>query len=259
MLRTAGSGVGRVRQVVGRLLQRRGRTWRTRSDPVRGRRRALREEVGYWAEWLATKGGKYADDYAYRIDPDAEVVDPALREVLATILGEAVSILDVGAGPISIVGCRFPGLVLTTVAVDPLADEYNRLLADAGLVPPVRTQAVDGEDLVAHFGEGRFDVAYSRNALDHTVDPVVVIEQMLGVVRPGGHVVLRHGLNEAVKQAYVQLHQWNLDERDGEFIVWRPDRMTNVTDALAGRAEVICWAESGDTVVCVMTKVDTRT
>jgi SAM-dependent methyltransferase len=237
-----------VKQAVRRLLHRQP-VWRVRTDPVRGRRRALRQEVAYWAEWLGSSGGKYADDFARRFDPEAEVEDPALRDVLAAVPGGPVSVLDVGAGPASSVGLRFPGLDLTVVAVDPLGKEYDRLLARAGLVPPVHTEAVDGEDLVAHFGEDRFDIAYSRNALDHSVDPVAVIEQMLRVVRPGGHVVLRHGVNEAVNQGYVQLHQWNLEERDGAFVVWRPDRTTNVTTALAGRAEVACWTED-DAVVC---------
>jgi hypothetical protein len=56
-------------------------------------------------------------------------------------------------------------------AVDPLANKYNRLLEDAGLAPTIRTEAVDGEKLVERFGRDRFDIAYSRNALDHTADP----------------------------------------------------------------------------------------
>ena len=240
-------------QGVGRHLGR-GGPWRVRSDPVHGRGRALREEVGYWEGWLATEGGNYPEDYARRIDPGAQVDDPALRSVLASIPEGTVSILDVGAGPLSIVGCRFPGLELTIVAVDPLADKYNRLLHKKGLEPPVRTQALAGERLVAEFGEDRFDIAYAHNALDHAVDPAVIIEQMLAVVRPGGHVVLRHSLNEAVQQNYVELHQWNMDERSGELVIWRPGAITNMTHALAGRAEVLCWTETADTVFCVITK-----
>src|SRR4051794_7587595 len=87
--------------------------WRKRRDPVRGRRQALREEVGYWDEWLATKGGKWHEDYRFRFDPSAEVKDPALLEALAEVNGDEISILDVGAGPASAVGCRFPGKKLS--------------------------------------------------------------------------------------------------------------------------------------------------
>jgi SAM-dependent methyltransferase len=232
--------------------------WRRRSDPVRGRGAALRAETAYWEEWLATKGGKWPEEYAFRFDPNAEVSDPALRDVLLEIPADEVSILDVGAGPASMVGCRFPGKRLTVVAVDPLGDKYSRLLADAGVVPPVATISLGGERLVEHFGRDRFDIAYARNALDHAVDPVLIVEQMLGVIRAGGYVVLRHVRNEAERQGYGQLHQWNFDERDGQLVVWRAGRETKLDDALAGRAVISCrtepLADGAASVVCVLRK-----
>jgi SAM-dependent methyltransferase len=249
-----------IARAVRALVKRRRRTWRQRNDPVRGRRRALAEEVDYWEHWLSTRGGAWAEDYEQRFNPEAEVADPLLRGSLKAMSAPA-SILDVGAGPVSTVGYRFEGVPIRLVAVDPLADRYNRLLASSGDVPPVRTEQLQGEQLLSRFGGGRFDIAYSRNALDHAVDPVVIIEQMLAVVRPGGQVVLRHSRNEAVRESYVQLHQWNFEERQGQLIIWSPQRETNVSQALAGRAEVRCRREPGDAgaddpgwVVCVIRK-----
>ena len=162
---------------------RRGGPWQIRTDPVRGRRRALDEEIGYWAEWLDTRGGRFSDDFARRFEPDAEVEDGALRAVLAGVPGTP-SVLDVGAGPVSSVGARLDGRALDLVPVDPLADAYDGALRRRHLVPPVRTQRVAGEALTRTFGEGRFDVAYARNSLDHAVDPVAVVEEMLRVVPP---------------------------------------------------------------------------
>jgi SAM-dependent methyltransferase len=251
----------RVRsRMLGRFGSAAGRGWRTRRDPVRGRRGALRAEVAYWEEWLATKGGKWGEEYAFRFDPAAEVSDPALRRALSATSAEDVSIVDVGAGPASIVGCRFPGKRLTVIAVDPLADSYARLLAKANVVPPVRTACLHGEHLVERFGHDRFDIAYARNALDHAVDPTVIIEQMLDVVRVHGYVVLRHVRNEAERQAYGQLHQWNFEERDGQLVVWRAGHETRVGDLLADRCVMTCHTEPADdsgaaSVVCVIRKV----
>ena len=241
---------------------RRDRGWRTRSDPVRGRRRALREELDYWRQWLATRGGKWPEEYAHRFDPSAEIDDPTLREVVASLPQRDVSILDVGSGPASTVGCTFPGKTIVLVPVDPLAAKYDRLLRQAGMSAPVRVSRADGERLREKFGLGRFDIAYARNSLDHAVDPQLVIENMLAVVRVGGHVVLRHVRNEAVRQRYVQLHQWNFTRDDGRLIVWRPGQRTDLTAALTGRAEVTCHLEP-DTegtdeivhIVCVIRKL----
>jgi SAM-dependent methyltransferase len=129
-------------------------------------------------------------------------------------------------------------------------------------VPPVPTRRLDGEHLVEYFGRDRFDVAYSRNALDHAVDPTVIIEQMLDVVRVDGYVVLRHVRNEAERQAYGQLHQWNFEERDGQLVVWRVGHETRVGELLAGRGETTCATEPADdtgaaAVVCVIRKLRT--
>jgi hypothetical protein len=91
-------GVGSLRARAGRLarpFRRRAEgRWRKRDDPVRGRGNALREETEYWDHWLSTKGGEWSEDYRDRFDPDAEVTDPALRELLADILHQ------VGSSPI---------------------------------------------------------------------------------------------------------------------------------------------------------------
>jgi len=246
---------------LGYLFGRQGNEkWRTRSDPVRGRGRALREEVDYWHQWLATKGGKWGDDYNHRFDPSAEVADPALREVVAKLPGDRAAILDVGSGPVSTVGYRFPGKTITLVPVDPLADEYDRLLAKTDVRPPVRATREVGEHLLKRFGLGRFDIAYARNAIDHAVDPLLIVENMIAVVRQGGYVVLRHVRNEGVRQDYVQLHQWNFDRRENHFIAWRPSEEINVSAALRDVDDIRCSIEPGsetepvEWIVCTLRK-----
>jgi SAM-dependent methyltransferase len=247
--------VKRAARAIRAVLRRdRGGPWKVRTDPVRGRRRALDEESGYWADWLAERGGKWAEEFSRRFDPEAEVDDPLLREVLAG-LAPAASVVDVGAGPASSVGSRFDGRPLTLVAVDPLADAYDRALAREGLVAPVRTEPVAGEELTARLGAERFDVAYSRNALDHAVDPAVIVDEMLNVVRPGGTVVLRHVQNEGERNGYAQLHQWNFDAVDGHLVVWRSDRRVDLTERLHARADVRCWLEPTDDTFTVVARI----
>jgi hypothetical protein len=72
--------------------------------------------------------------------------------------------------------------------VDPLAREYDRILSEHGLEPPVRTQPLGGEDLLSRFAPD-FDVPFARNPLDHAVDPFPIIHNMVVVVRPGGYVI----------------------------------------------------------------------
>jgi hypothetical protein len=84
-----------------------------------------------------------------------------------------------------------------------------------------------------------------RNDLDHSIDPVVSLQQMVHVVRPGGYVVLKHYPDEAEGAAYTGLHSWNLNERKGRFIIWqRPGPEIDVGQALGETAEVKAWRDT---------------
>jgi SAM-dependent methyltransferase len=222
------SGLGR------RLL------WRTRRNT----------EVDFWADWLAGAPGteQWASDREARLDPATEIRDPLVRAELERNPAQEVSILDVGAGPVTWLGFRYPGKTLTIVPVDPLADEYDRLLRDAGLDPPIRTICVAGEALLEHFGSGRFDIAYATNSLDHSADPFKIISNMVDVVRPGGVVILRHKRNEGESALYGGLHQWNFDAVDSGLLVWNNAVEVNVGLALERRAATTAWISQGEVI-----------
>jgi SAM-dependent methyltransferase len=213
----------------------------------RGRKR---NEVDFWAGWLAGMPGteQWASDREARLKPETEIRDPAVRAELDLNPAEEVRILDVGAGPLTWLGYRYPGKKLTIVPVDPLADEYDRLLHDAGLEAPVRTIRVAGEDLLEHFEPASFDIAYATNALDHSADPLTIVSNMLAVVCPGGVVILRHKRNEGQSARYSGLHQWNFDAVDGGLLLWNEAAEVDVGAAFAGRAGTTAWLEEHEVV-----------
>jgi SAM-dependent methyltransferase len=209
-----------------------------------------RSELDFWADWLAGAPGTevWTSDRDSRLDPDAQIHDPLVRAELERIPADNVAILDVGAGPLTKLGYRYPGKTLTIVPVDPLAHEYERMLRHAGLEPPVRTLRVAGEDLTEHFGSLRFDIAYASNALDHSADPFTIISNMVDLVRPGGVVLLRHKRNEGESARYGGLHQWNFEVVDDSLILWNNALAVDVGDALGERALTTAWI-SGNEIV----------
>ncbi len=210
--------------------------------------RGRRSELAFWGAWLVGAPGaeEWESDRVFRFSPDAEIRDPLVRAELERTPERDISILDVGAGPVTSLGFRYPGKNLTIAPVDPLADDYARLLRAAGLQPPVTTIRVAGEALLEHFGPQRFDVAYANNSLDHSTDPVVIISNMVGVVRRGGSVLLRHSRNEGEQQRYEGLHQWNFDVVDDDLVVWNNAVEVNVRRVLRDRAAVESWIDHGD-------------
>lgn len=209
-----------------------------------------RSEVDFWSDWLIGAPGteQWASDRESRLDPETEIRDSVVREELERNPAEELSVLDVGAGPLTSLGYRYPGKTLTIVPVDPLADEYERLLRDAGLEPPVRTIQVAGEALLDHFGSHRFDVAYADNSLDHSADPVAIISNMVAVVRPGGVVILRHKRNEGESARYGGLHQWNFDAVGDSLVVWNNAGRVDIGSVLDGRALTSAWISDNEVV-----------
>ncbi len=209
-------------------------------SPERVWERGLAHELGWWEAWIAANGRRWPETYRDRLDPEATLEEPLVVECLDALSSTVISILDVGAGPCTSLGKTYPGKRLEITPVDPLAEEYNRLWACKGIAPPVPTRACRGEELHARFGSERFDIAYARNALDHTADPALVIRNMVSVVRRGGFVVLRHSANEAVKADYRGLHQWNFSIRGVDLVVRRLRQTVNVSELLRGEASGRC-------------------
>ena len=210
-------------------------------------------ELEFWRRELQTRIVEMPE-YRRRMDPDAEVTDPTLREVLERLDAAVPSVIDVGSGPLTAVEKRYGDKRLDVTAVDPLAGEYCAFMREAGIEPPVWPRDCSGERLLEMFGRERFDIAFSRNALDHAVDPMRVISNMVELIKPGGAVVLEHLRREGERQAYRNLHQWNFDVDDTELMLWRGrGHRQSVTRSLRERAQVRTTAQRG-WIVCSITK-----
>lgn len=197
----------------------------------------IKHELQFWVTHFATGGIEYGGrsvidnllrPYPFRYEGLFEDV-PA---------GSSLSVLDVGAGPLSQIGTLGTRLSVALRAVDPLAPAYDAILALFGLTPPVATEFGLAEQLVGQFSERSFDLVHARNALDHAMDPLRCIHEMAALAKPGGWVVLDHADREADHQAFRGLHQWNFEVSDGRYCI---------EDAL-GRAQAIDHEALGFTV-----------
>ena len=123
--------------------------------------------------------------------------------------------------------------------MDPLADEYDTILTKHGVVPVVRTLKCFGEKLTEFFRANTFDLVFARNSLDHSYDPALIISNMLTVVRQGSFVLLEHHIDEAKRQRYKGLHQWNFSlNENGNLIVESQRGIINVSQRYADRAVI---------------------
>ena len=185
------------------------------------RKEGIRSEVRYWDDYFRTKGRQWADTAdCYAVRFDASLPLQSRPDALLPRLLPEVNILDVGAGPLTYLGKKGNGKNITITAVDPLADEYDRILDKYQIQPLVRTQGLAAEDLTKEFPSDSFDLVFARNCIDHACNPERAILEMIDVVKGGSYILLEHGLNEAEDQNYQGLHQWNFSVSDnGDFLI----------------------------------------
>jgi len=220
---------------------------------------ALDGEVDFWRRVVSEKGWRWPDDFQRRLDPDLPLED-TVAEFLPPPPPADIHILDVGAGPMTRLGKKHPGRVVHITAIDALAAEYDRILADHAITPLVRTIPGDATKLLDQFGPDRFDLVYCRNAMDHGYDPPGGIRSSLAVLKPGHWLTLFHFTNEGVYQQYEGLHQWNFDVRDNRFVIWNPKTHIDAAEALgAGVSEIRCQMLNQRLLRVAIRKSDSKT
>ncbi len=204
----------------------------------------IASEEKFWSEWFATRGGAYASDYQNRLNPETPLQDRYCELLALRPEQQEFSILDIGAGPLTLVGKKWGDKKLRITATDALADAYDRILERSGVVPPVRTSWCHGELLAERFPKSSFDLVVATNTLDHSYDPIRIIENAVRICKPGAHVCLGHGVNEAQREHYTGLHQWNFCADGPDFVVWNRTVRFNLTQHLLPSARVMCTTDA---------------
>lgn len=201
----------------------------------------LDDELKFWFSWFSSKGLDWPEDYANRLNPDKEVQD----SIANFLVSGKERILDVGSGPLTVIGKKFNGKKLDITACDALGQQYKELFFKFNIKPLVDVLTCEMEQLTDIFDFNLFDIVYAQNCVDHSYDPFAGIEQMLHVAKPGGLVLLFHELNEAENENYQGLHQWNFYEKDHCFWIRGEELAICVDEYFVDIANVLTIVKGG--------------
>jgi SAM-dependent methyltransferase len=188
-------------------------------------------ELRFWNEYLAARPPCAASP-----ELRARVFPPALRDCLRDLRQDgapALRVLELGSGPVSLLGAGVENGWFELVAVDPLATEYAAMMQRHGLAYPVRPVAGQGEALLDVVAQDSFDIAYSGNAIDHAASPFDCVRNLARAVRPGGRIVLEGFCHEGTNAGWEGLHQHDLAAEDGHLVHYdRGGRRSEITAGL---------------------------
>lgn len=126
----------------------------------------------YFAQWVS----KYDTRRRIEVLVDAFLSDHMIR-------GKAV--LDVGCG-LGFFSRRLKERGADVTACDIGHNLVERVRREVGC----RCETADALRLVEHFGREVFDTVVSSECIEHTRSPQRAVEQMIGVLRQGGHISL---------------------------------------------------------------------
>jgi SAM-dependent methyltransferase len=129
-----------------------------------------------------------------------------------------VWIADLGAGMFSTTGSTWPFSVVHLYPSDFLANEYNQMLKEAGLIPLIPVEFQNMEELT--YENEFFDIIVCINALDHCEHPLKALQEMLRVLKKGGWIYIKCPKNNALRRKYAGLHQWNICKDGQDFSIW---------------------------------------
>lgn len=198
------------------------------------------DEIEYWRGVLGSlKNGTASpatrQKYQALLDPSTPMQSEIAAELPKRDSNIGWNVLDVGCGPVTVLGKMVGTSRLSITGVDPLADEYRKMLGEIDVQPPFDLRKGFGEEIDRYFPHNHFDLVYSRNALDHSQQPHVAIAAMIRVAKPGAAIWINVNRNEAINAAYNGLHSWNFDALFDTIVVWKPSESVlfdQITDGL---------------------------
>lgn len=168
-----------------------------------------------------------------------------------------IKLLDVGCGPFPKSGKVCKGFDIERVLVDALAEEYHRFLSEQGIQPEEVILKCNAEELDELFVESSFDVIFSKNALDHTYNPMRAIKKMYSLLNENGVIILEHYRNEGKYTNYAGLHQWDFDIVNDEFIISNKQGNAIFLRTIVNGECDIHLKQNGDIVIVMIMKLHT--
>lgn len=149
------------------------------------------------------------------------------------------SVYDVGSGMSYAVGDHLEKdgklIPLDIHYIDPLAFHFNRILKKyKKKLPPIEFGMTEYLSAFIHDAS----LITIQNALDHSSAPIKGIVEALLALRKGGVLYLNHHPNEAEMEHYKGFHQYNVDEENGELVIWNQSEKTCIGQLLGSFASV---------------------
>jgi len=139
--------------------------------------------------------------------------------------------------------------------IDPLAHFFNTIARKNKVQVPLVEFGMM-EYLSAFYPNKDVSLIIIQNALDHSSNPIKGILESIECLTDGGVLYLNHHLNEAEFENYRGFHQFNIDIRQTDLVIWNKHDEFNVSKMLADFADVNALMVDGAPIAIITKKTE---
>lgn len=136
-----------------------------------------------------------------------------------------IRLLDVGCGPFPKSGLYVNDSKIERTLIDPIAEKYHSLLIENNVnTYGQKIINCEAENVNQKFGGNLFEIIFSKNALDHTYNPIQSISNFIDLLTEDGAIILEHYKKEGEYTNYYGLHQWDFYIENDNFYISNQDK-----------------------------------
>ena len=118
--------------------------------------------------------------------------------------------LEIGSGPNSNLSYWVDKGLLKVIAIDPLANIYEKIMKKLNYKYPISPIKLRGEDLLKQFKEETFHVVFAQNSLDHTENPINCFKNAYILLKKGGLLFVCSNLKEGTRTLWSGMHKFDI-------------------------------------------------
>lgn len=155
-------------------------------------------------------------------------VNTRIKKELTSFQNKKIRLLDICCGPFPKSGIFAEDYTIERTLVDTLSESYHSMLKENSIKTyEQKIICCNVEELHNNFSMNSFEIIYSKNALDHTYNPIEAIANLINLITHNGVIILEHYINEGKYTNYYGLHQWDFNVENGDFIISNYDKTVN--------------------------------
>ena len=127
--------------------------------------------------------------------------------------------LEIGSGPNSNLSYWVDNKLLEVIAIDPLADIYEKIMKKLNYKYPITPIKLSGENILKRFEKETFHIVFAQNSLDHTENPIMCFKNAYTLLKKGGLFFVCSNVKEGTRTSWSGMHKFDIYVENSDLLL----------------------------------------